>query len=292
MKNIQFCFLQSHSTLENALKLTLGISKQKLKKFLSSSELKMKVQEKKPITLSLDIVNYAHINPHYQGANIDILYDDDILMALNKPARIHAHPLSYLEQNNLLSFLRESYHDQLLQVNVENYDRGLLYRLDYETSGLILYIKQQHIYEELRANFNSIMKNKVYLAMVKGKFSKLGKHAHFFSSVGEKGHKQKVHDSLGDFVGELTVVKAQYDQASDHSLVWVELKTGLRHQIRAQLAYLGFPILGDELYGGEKAGRLYLHAFEYAFETKTMKYKFQCPPDKLFCSFFDLNSGL
>lgn len=292
MKNIQFCFLQSHPTLEDALKSTLGISKQKLKKFLSSSELKMKVEEKRPITISLDIVNYALMNPKYEGASVEILYDDDVLIALNKPARIHSHPLTYLEQNNLLSFLREKYGDQLLQVNVENYDRGLLYRLDYETSGLMLFIKQQHLYEELRANFNSIMKSKVYLAVVSGKFSKLGKHSHFFSSVGEKGHKQKVHDSAGDFVGELAVVKVQYDEASNQSLVWVELKTGLRHQIRAQLAHLGFPILGDDLYGGMKAGRLHLHAFEYAFETKTMKYKFQCLPDKLFCSFFDLNSGL
>jgi 23S rRNA pseudouridine1911/1915/1917 synthase len=71
---------------------------------------------------------------------------------------------------------------------------------------------------------------------------------------------------------------------SDKSLLMIELKTGLRHQIRAQLSYLGFPILGDELYGGNKAERLYLHAWRYEWSEFVEDNHMD-----LFDRFFDLN---
>ena len=71
------------------------------------------------------------------------------------------------------------------------------------------------------------------------------------------------------------------------SLVLVNLKTGLRHQIRAQLSFLGFPILGDELYGGRKAERVFLHALRYEFSDIV-----EDSNAELFNIFFDLNRAL
>ena len=85
--------------------------------------------------------------------------------------------------------------------------------------------------------------------------------------------------------GSLEVKKIM--TTGNNSLVLVNLQSGLRHQIRAQLAALGFPILGDELYGGSRAERLFLHAWRYEWS--------EIEEDNsadLFDGFFDLNSGL
>jgi 23S rRNA pseudouridine1911/1915/1917 synthase len=73
------------------------------------------------------------------------------------------------------------------------------------------------------------------------------------------------------------------------SLLLVKLETGLRHQIRAQLSHLGFPILGDELYGGMKDQRVYLHALKYEWEAEA---EAEDSEAELFDRFFDLNSAL
>jgi 23S rRNA-/tRNA-specific pseudouridylate synthase len=268
--------------MEEALLELLPISKNKLKKNLPKNFLQKKVRQRDVVELSLDLVNYGFINPHYVGPEIEVIYEDDLIVALNKPVKIHSHPLTYLEKNNVLSFLREKFSENILQVNRDEYDRGLLFRLDFETSGLICYIKQQTLFHELRNHFSKVAKKKTYLGMVKGKFDKLGLFQHMFTAYGEKGAKQRVTDHQGDFLGELIILKTVYNEQLNQTLLTIELITGLRHQIRAQLAFLGFPLMGDDLYGGEKAERLYLHAFEYSFETKSLRYDFQSPIPKEF----------
>ncbi|MFZ4712266.1 MAG: pseudouridine synthase [Bacteriovoracaceae bacterium] len=279
-------FLKEHGSIEEALLELLPISKNKLKKNLPKNFLQKKVRAKDTVELSLDVLNHGMINPMYLGPEVQVLYEDDLLLVFNKPAKIHSHPLSYLESDNLLSFVRSHFSDQLLMVNRTEYDRGLLFRLDYETSGLMCYIKQEALYQELRYNFAKVAKKKTYLGLVKGRFTSLGLHQHGFTAIGEKGSRQKVSIDGGDFLGELAVLKSDYDDKTNTSLLTIELMTGLRHQIRAQLSFLGFPLIGDDLYGGEKAHRLFLHAFEYAFETRTLRYDFlaELPSDFIFSS--------
>jgi 23S rRNA-/tRNA-specific pseudouridylate synthase len=268
--------------MEEALLGLLPISKNKLKKNLPKNFLQKSVRKCDEVELSLDLINYGLINPEYQGLPVEIIYEDDLILVMNKPGKVHSHPLTYLEKNNLLSFIREKYSENILHVNYTEYDRGLLYRLDFETSGLICYIKQQSLYQELRNHFAKIVKKKTYLGMVRGKFQKLGLFQHRFTAFGEKGSKQKVSEDFGDFLGELIILKADYNELLNQTLLTIELITGLRHQIRAQLSFLGFPLLGDELYGGEKAERLFLHALEYSLETKTLRYDFKAPIPKEF----------
>jgi len=69
----------------------------------------------------------------------------------------------------------------------------------------------------------------------------------------------------------------EYNAAADESLLSISLKTGLRHQIRARLAYLCYPIIGDELYGGVASERLFLHAESYKLKLETGEKVFFCP---------------
>ena len=93
----------------------------------------------------------------------------------------------------------------------------------------------------------------------------MSRFKHYFSSSEEKGKRVKVSDHEGQ-LGEFAIKLLEYDRGADRSLVEVTLKTGLRHQIRAQMAHLGFPLVGDTFYGGPQALRLYLHALTYKLE--------------------------
>lgn len=268
--------LDSYQTLEEALKTIFGFSKNLLKKNLTKNQLQKPMKKGDRIDLPINLMNHGQINPMYVGPKVNIQYEDDLILVLGKPEKIHSHPLTYDESDNLLSFIRDQLGDDCLQVNRENYDRGLLFRLDYETSGLMIYVKNPNLHDELRNNFHRLIKEKVYLAKVRGKFDQEGLWEHQIKPSEERGHKMKL-DSRGDSAILEASLKI-YNEKTDTSIVEVKLHTGLRHQIRIQLASLGFPIIGDGLYGGEEAKRLFLHAYRYHIQTKELNYSLTCEP--------------
>lgn len=284
---LEFSWIRDYSTLKDALKDTLGCSGQHIKRYFSSKEQDRPIKARLAYRLPLSFLNHMEINPGYTGPEIKIISETENYLVLHKPAGVHCHPLSYDDKDTLLNFLVTVGKWEPLFVNRSQYDRGLLYRLDHETSGVIVLAKNDRFHKLMRENFGSEVKKKFYWAIVEGDFDKEGRHSHFFKATGQKGVKQKVLNFQEDssFEGTLSVLKIS--MSKEKSLVLVNLKTGLRHQIRAQLSHLGFPILGDELYGGKKAERLYLHAFRYEFFDVV-----EDPEADLFQIFFDLNSAL
>lgn len=284
MKKIEFQFLYAEGSLKEALQRLLGCSGQLLKKFFSAKELSYPIQERQLIRLPIDLVNHLMINPNYEGPSIKILKETNDYLAIHKPGGVHSHPHSYNDSDTVLNFLQEENHFSCLSVNNKNYDKGLLFRLDYETSGVLIIAKSETFFEMMRSQFDKIMKRKLYLVIVEGTFNQEGEWTHFFLATGPKGSKQKVYSQRVDGSHQGTLKIKKITESEGKSLLLVELKTGLRHQIRAQLAFLGFPILGDELYGGAKSARLFLHAWRYEWE--------QIIEDEnadLFERFFDLN---
>lgn len=287
MEFIELSWLQDEKNLKDGLKKMLGSSGQQIKKYFSSKEQDRPVKAKSESRLPLTLVNHMQINPVYNGPEVQIISENNDFIVLHKPPGIHCHPHDYLDKDTLLNFLISIGKWEALMVNPTHYDRGLLYRLDHETSGVMVLAKNEKTLKYIRENFDTTMKRKFYWAIVEGEFNKDGRWTHHFKATGLKGVKQKVleyeiHDSQE---ANLSVMKISSNQ--DKTLVLVNLKTGLRHQIRAQLAQLGFPILGDELYGGRKAQRLFLHALRYEFfETA------EDPNAELFNIFFDLNGAL
>jgi 23S rRNA pseudouridine1911/1915/1917 synthase len=284
MKSVDVQWLATEETFKQAVQGLLGCSGQLLKKYFTSTELKQKIHAKDLSRLPLDLVNHLQVNPVYDGPEVKILSETNNYLAIHKPASIHSHPLKYSDTNTVLNYLASIDHFQCLTVNAENYDRGLLYRLDYETSGVLLLAKNPTLFLELRHNFETQMKRKIYFAVVEGEFNRDGIHSHHFKGAGEKGSKQKVSekpmlDSREGVFNVKTILKM-----NNKSLLMIEHKTGLRHQIRSQLSHLGFPILGDELYGGNKAERLFLHAWRYEWSEFVEDNHMD-----LFDRFFDLN---
>lgn len=287
MEFVEFSWLQDEASLKEALKKTLGSSGQLIKRHFSSKEQNRPIQGKLSYRLPINYVNHMKINPQYVGPEVDIISEDDSFIVLHKPPGVHCHPLSYDDKDTMLNFLVSVGKWDSLLINQDNYDRGLLYRLDFETSGVLVLAKTEKALRFVRDNFSTTMKRKFYWAIVEGEFDQDGLWTHHFKPTGLKGVKQKVLEWPGEDTQEASLAVMKISSNEGKSLVLVNLKTGIRHQIRAQLSYLGFPILGDELYGGRKAERLFLHALRYEFFETV-----EDPNAELFNIFFDLNSAL
>lgn len=287
MELIGFTWIKEQKSLKDALKSTLGASGQQIKKFYSSKEHSRKIHSRETVQLPLELVNYMRINPEYEGPRIPILFENKDYIAVHKPPGIHCHPHHYRDKNTVLNFLVQEKKWESVLVNENSYDRGLLYRLDQDTSGVLVLAKNERALKVIRDDFSLAMKRKFYWAIVQGEFDQDGIWTHYFKGTGAKGVKQKVLDDPDPEAHEGTLKVKGLVSKDGVSLVLVNLKTGLRHQIRAQLAHLGFPILGDELYGGKKAERLFLHAFRYEF-SETI----EDDSPELFELFFNLHSTL
>lgn len=287
MEVVEFSWLRDESSLKEALKQTLGSSGQLIKRHFSSKEQDRPVRARSVSRLPLSFVNHLRINPHYEGPQVSIISENENFLVVHKPPGVHCHPLSYDDKDTVLNFLVSTNKWEPLLINETNYDRGLLFRLDNETSGVLIFAKNEKTLKSIREHFDVAMKSKFYWAIVEGDFNREGKWTHYFKSSGTKGSKQKVLEVLVSDAqeGSLTVKKLLVSEGK--SLVLVKLKTGLRHQIRAQLAHLGFPIVGDELYGAKNAERLFLHAFRYEYSEIA-----EDPNAELFNVFFDLNRAL
>lgn len=272
---IDYSLIESISSVEDFLKTNFNCSSNKLKKYFDKAFLNRSFKEHSTLNLPLNFVNDGQINPEYVGPPIEIVYENELFLVMDKPANLFVHPLVYDEKNNCLSFLR-NYKSEVLKVNLKHYDRGLLYRLDFETSGVLVYVKSDFAYQYLRENFKKIAKKKTYLCLVEGDCPLLGPYTHYFSSKELKGKRVVVSERVtSGEQGDLEIISSTYHPENNTSLVKVDLKTGLRHQIRAQLAHLGFPLRGDLFYGGQAASRLYLHAFQYQLEYEGKDYFFQ-----------------
>ncbi len=264
------------------------------------------------ISLPLDLINFHQIYPQYFSPSLNfqpslrprVLEENQYCVVLYKPPMCHTHPLRYCEADNMLSYLREIGRHDLLRVNERNFDRGFLHRLDFETSGILIYCKSEEVYGALRNDFQNSMKEKIYQAHVKGKFPEsliLKNIIHYLKPSGQHGHKiqaiteeerglLKNSRSRDEYIkAELTIERCEYDSVHDKSCLTVKLGQGHRHQIRVQLQRLGFPIIGDPLYGDPLYGdplygdgfqtRMLLQSENYQFIYLEKTYDFKLPPD-------------
>ncbi len=258
----KLCWMGETQSFESIL-IELGHSKQKIKKIgLSKKERARLIRHKSEVTLPDALYNIGIINPSYSAKDSPIILDEkESFMAIHKPSGIHIHPLSYNESDNLLSFLREEGHYSYLQnfSTSSLWDGGLLFRLDFETSGLVLLTSSQEEYNSARNNQLDI-RLKEYLVVVQGCYNgPEGVIEHFLSTSGKK----VVEDKLK---GSESHIEVQVLESNEHqSLLRVKLKEGRRHQIRIQLSLIGFPIWGDLLYGAseDSQGLFGLHCYHY-----------------------------
>lgn len=302
---IELCWLPSSFTAEEMthldLLLKLGYSKRTIKKWLNHSTANRIINLKdynRVFSYPLNLINHGKISfvdsaECQQKDKLCILYENSDFAIIFKPHRLHTVPGEYSDGNHVLAHLRAQGYSYLLHLYPQFIDGGFIQRLDYETSGLLVLAKHPTCYEDLRNNYKIRFTQKIYhcwvIGSVKQQTSEIsGELIHQLKPVGPKGYLMRATPISEIVLPEHeSMAKLQWrwlaEQSTQDGHQWTKLEivlnTGVRHQIRAQLAQWGFPILGDPLYDPHYRptpmnSRLYLQHQEVAFHYGQELYQF------------------
>jgi len=176
------------------------------------------------------------------------------LIAVDKPAGLPVHPLGPDETDTALNAL-VARHPELVGIGEGGLRSGVVHRLDPGTSGVLIFALKEDAWRAARAAFAEKRVAKRYVARVHGAFAGEREVELMLENRG-------THVRVVDRGGRLAVSRiSALETGAETSLVEIAMRTGVRHQIRATLAELGHPIVGDRLYGSTvELGRYWLHA--------------------------------
>ncbi len=186
---------------------------------------------------------------------LSILFEDESLVFVDKPAQMPTHPLAPKETGTLANALLAHY-PQMAQVGDDPREAGVCHRLDTETSGVLVAAKTRESWLAVREQFKAARElDKRYLAVVAGPLADQGEIDVPLLHAGD--HVRPSFEATArPAVSQFEVLQRR----GAYALVRVKIVTGVLHQVRAHLAAIGCPILGDLRYGGAPSSRLLLHA--------------------------------
>lgn len=202
--------------------------------------------------------------------NIPVIYENNDVIVIDKPAGLLVHPTDKKEKDTLIDFLINKC-PQIKSVGNSPERPGIVHRLDKKTSGLMVIAKNQNTFEWLKKQFQERKIEKKYLALVIGKFKdKMGIIAKSISRSRKRGNSQTTTP-----IGKRREAITRYEvikEFPNYTLLEVVPKTGRTHQIRVHLASIGHPIAGDEKYKFKRQlcprnlKRQFLHATYLKFQ--------------------------
>lgn len=196
--------------------------------------------------------------------DLDIVYEDEDFIAINKDPELIVHPSLSNPNPSLVNGLL-AYTEDLSDYGGE--DRpGIVHRLDMDTSGLILICKNNEVHEYMSRLFKDRQVKKSYIAIVNGKLDKKGE-INFPISRNKFNKTKMAVDPNGEKSALTYYQPLAYNE--DYTLVKVNIITGRTHQIRVHMAHINHSVLGDKIYGVKKerikSARQMLHAYGLEF---------------------------
>ena len=293
--------LEKSDRLDKVLTAELGISRSTVQSWLKADLVKVngefvksnyKAQNGDTVTILKKEEEVVTIQP--ENIPLDIVYEDDVLIVVNKPSGMVVHPSKGHYSGTLVNALL--YHSNSLSdsTSEEIYRPGLVHRIDKDTSGLLVVAKNNDVHQKLAQQIAENKMNREYIAIVDGHFAHetgvidapLSRHqTNRLKRVVEKGGKSAItHFEV-------------LDSFSEYSLISCRLETGRTHQIRAHMEFIKHPIENDPLYHhkGKTASEFgqYLHARTLSFTHPVSgeALNFQVEPPKEFDDFIRLNKG-
>ncbi|CCI82636.1 RluA family pseudouridine synthase [Lactobacillus hominis] len=221
-------------------------------KLESGDKISVTIPPKKPLSLSA------------QDMNLDVVYEDQDVIVVNKPQGVVVHPSAGHPDHTLVNGLL--YHTQDLAKSPEGFRPGIVHRIDKDTSGLLMIAKNDKARESLEDQLAHKTNKREYLAIVHGNFeAKIGV---INAPIGRNPNNRKqmaVNPKGKKAITHFEVL----EQFKNYALVKCVLETGRTHQIRVHMRYIGHPIAGDPLYGPKKTLKgngQFLHAATLGFE--------------------------
>ncbi|NLX91655.1 MAG: RluA family pseudouridine synthase [Firmicutes bacterium] len=212
---------------------------------------------------------------------IDILYEDNHLLVVVKPPNL----LSQGDQTgdpDLLTILKQDLKERYNKPG--NVYLGLVHRLDRPVGGVMVFAKTSKAASRLSDQIRRKVFEKTYIAVIRGLPTKQKDTLIHYLLKDEKTGKVAAVDKGVKGAKEAVLDYEVISYAHPYSLVKINLQTGRPHQIRVQLSKIGFPILGDQRYGGfkDKFSQIALWAYKISFEHPTLRKKveFSASPPK------------
>lgn len=198
---------------------------------------------------------------------LKILKETKDWVVIEKPEGISVHPSSSEKSqetivNALIFQFGKNLSQNSDQIEGQKILRpGIVHRLDKPTSGVLLIAKNNQTHKKIQENWKQT--EKFYYAVVQGNPPQKGKiEGAIFRDL---NNRKKMAVSNHEKAKEAITLFEKVQQKGHLALLKIQILTGRTHQIRVHLSSIGFPILGDELYGGKKANRIFLHAQKLSF---------------------------
>jgi 23S rRNA pseudouridine1911/1915/1917 synthase len=275
----------------------IGLSRSQIDKLIKGGQVKLNNGVAKPgyrvrkdDRIVVAVPSPTEIAARPEDIPLDIVHEDKDIIVINKPAGIVVHPAAGNLSGTLVNALL--HHCSDLAGIGGSIRPGVVHRLDKDTSGLIVFAKNDASHQNLAKQFKNREVKKTYLALVHGEMKSdsgvidapLGRHPVHRKKMAviSSGSARK-----RDAVTCYRVVKRFYTKEGKYTLVELDLKTGRTHQIRVHLSYIRHPVVGDGTYSKIKdefgAPRQLLHAsrlsFNHPVTGKHMEFRSDIPED-------------
>ena len=214
-------------------------------------------------TVRYAIPTHEESNLLRQDIDVDVIYVDENVIVVNKPAGMVVHPGAGNTQDTLVNAILHRW-PEIAKVG-EAERPGIVHRLDKETSGVLILARNEAAYSWLVRQFKSRKTKKTYLALVDGEPPTPSGRVEAAIGRDEK-NRQRMAVVYGDKGKNAITEYYTLEKYADHTLLEVQPLTGRTHQIRVHLAFLGCPVTGDRIYGRRKKSidipRFFLHAYK------------------------------
>lgn len=246
-------YLKRHESISSTLWKKI---KQQDEFFINGIKIKATQAWVKP----LDIIEYnLSTNSQVQPVAMDlnIIYEDAYMLIVDKPAGILTHPLTFETTNTLANGVMYHFFHTGSQVGCHP-----LYRLDRNTSGLVIFAKVPQLQYQLANNHQQLQR--YYYALIHGKL--INKQGKINAPIGRAKDSIILHEVNPQGKYALTNYRV-LKEFQNYSLIELWLETGRTHQIRVHMSHLQHSLLGDDLYGGklDLINRQALHAYKIKF---------------------------
>lgn len=252
----KYYYQEDHSQMIKTYVRQLGISRGLLAKIkFQGGCIKVNGQEenvlyvlKKGDVLTIDIPDeQAHETVLCDDTPLDIVYEDEHLLVVNKPYHVASIPSQYHRNGTMVNrvksyYLRQNYPNQVIHV---------VTRLDKDTTGLMLFAKHGFAHALLDQQLRSKKIKKQYTALVGGKVAELNEHSLIEGDIARDETSLLKRQVVANGQGKEALTEYWLEQkTADFAQVKIQLHTGRTHQIRVHFASIDCPLLGDDLYGG------------------------------------------